>query len=1309
MDSQSEQPTISYPDTISSFEQIIDSCYNPISTEQIVCIEMNNNNHIYIHYENSWKIKDLIKHVINHKEFKKLYPQRQWQLNSSSLLTLFDLHLTMFRNLKQETETKIDFDIELGDLHEKGLLKNHKYPFFIFKDNRNNGNLITSYEEKLESLKTITENNFETFTMYNNFLPRAGVLNVLNSHPELADYYQSRKEGINSLSRFNINPLITDKKNLDWFIYDDESMNFLASLETKHFSIESNIKFIYDDSSFKVLFEDKYPKADFTSDDVEEIFVNITYINPTSEKTDDQLTKKIKLNLQTTGRQLLELMNKKLKMVGITFDIEKKILKVKSLNDYIIDLDVPLIRFAYINACITKKEDADYFIIDNPLLILKHENVSEKQMRLSDPLEDERDMDEIFVSERKKTVFRKEGLLDINSPSFQNDENIQKLFTIASFKPDNNKKIQKQKKIQRSYEHNDCDELETFTKNIIKDINDSTKVTIEETTRLVNDVNGSVMMNDDLNESWNISAINLNQSNTLHMYHPLPRQNMLRDTMIRGSKGIITNDFLSSMNTSSFFNGNTTFSARKKGEVKKTPNIFLEMNKEPCDTLTMIQDKNDAIELADIQRPFSIIFRSAYLNKTYSSFPFDKKNKTSVLIFKFQIFCGTEPFSKPKHIKWISSNSDFSPCFNKRIYFDIDYSNLPMFASLIIKLNLNVYEKNNSLKSNKTVAWCNFRLFDHKDALMTGIHKLCLLEKSFSDDSHFCYIDSVEENPSSVFFEIDSFISPVVNRIYKLENFDYNIDSLMISDTDMEKIKDITQKNPFDELNNYDKEVLWANRFKLSQEPTILPKLLLCIDYTNPTHASEVEKILFLAKKLTPIQSMELLTGKYLHKSIRKFAVTCLSDSTPQEIENYLIQLVQGLKYEMTHDNDLAKYLLNMAINYPLTIGHSLFWSLRAEMYNPNVQQRFGLYLEVFLTKIGEKLCKIFSDEAWFVSELLKVADIPKKQKKDDKLLSFKAGLKNIQNLMESKNITEVSLPLNFKYRIKGFRVDKCKPMKSKKKPLWLVMENADPYGEDIVMLFKSGDDLRMDIVTLQLFKIMKTLWFKNHLKLKMSIYSVVSTGLYQGMIEIVKNSETLAFIHKNEGGALQSLSKVSLKKWLEKNSPYLEDEYCSNFMLSNVAYCAATFVLGIGDRHSDNIMIKKNGELFHIDFGHFLGHFKYKYGFKRERAPFVFTKQFQNVLGGEKDELYLEFKNKFWEAYQILRKNAIVLITLLRILLCSGVPELNEKSIQFLDKTLCLDNNEEQAQEYLDKQLTSSLNSWSVDFNFLIHIIANK
>ena len=37
--------------------------------------------------------------------------------------------------------------------------------------------------------------------------------------------------------------------------------------------------------------------------------------------------------------------------------------------------------------------------------------------------------------------------------------------------------------------------------------------------------------------------------------------------------------------------------------------------------------------------------------------------------------------------------------------------------------------------------------------------------------------------------------------------------------------------------------------------------------------------------------------------------------------------------------------------------------------------------------------------------------------------------------------------------------------------------------------------------------------------------------------------------------------------------------------------------------------------KLFHIDFGHFLGHFKKKLGIKRERVPFVLIQDFIKVI----------------------------------------------------------------------------------------------
>jgi len=405
----------------------------------------------------------------------------------------------------------------------------------------------------------------------------------------------------------------------------------------------------------------------------------------------------------------------------------------------------------------------------------------------------------------------------------------------------------------------------------------------------------------------------------------------------------------------------------------------------------------------------------------------------------------------------------------------------------------------------------------------------------------------------------------------------------------------------------------------------------------------------------------------------------------------------------------LARFLIEEAVEHPITIGHEFFWHLRSEMNNQDVQQRFGLYLEIFLSKISRPLFRIFRDEDNLLKSLISIAEKIKNIKNvEERDRIFREDINVIDGYLKV-NKKEVSLPLNFKFSIKGIIADKCRIMKSKKKPLWLSFENADPLGSAIVVMLKCGDDLRMDMVTLQLFKAMQTLWFQNGLNVKMSLYKVLCTGREEGMLEMVTNAETFANIHVKEGGALNQLfSKGSIKNWIEKNCNSKNDAI-DNFLLSNVAYCLATFVLGIGDRHNDNIMIKKNGELFHIDFGHFLGHFKYKMGIKRERAPFVFTRQFQSVLGGDDSEKFNEFKTKLEKGYLILRNNKEVIITLLSILLCTGIPELNEKSLRFLENSLSLKKDDKEAVEYLDKKLNESMDSVSTKLNFAIHIVANK
>lgn len=113
--------------------------------------------------------------------------------------------------------------------------------------------------------------------------------------------------------------------------------------------------------------------------------------------------------------------------------------------------------------------------------------------------------------------------------------------------------------------------------------------------------------------------------------------------------------------------------------------------------------------------------------------------------------------------------------------------------------------------------------------------------------------------------------------------------------------------------------------------------------------------------------------------------------------------------------------------------------------------------------------------------------------------------------------------------------------------------------------------------------------------------------------------------------------------------------------MISAAAYCVASYVLGLGDRHNDNLMITKNANFFHIDFGHILGmppivndyfmkntmiagNFKYKYGIKRERAEIVFTPAMKAVMSEEQYDTFLDL---CCDIFNVLRENASLLVTL--------------------------------------------------------------
>lgn len=100
--------------------------------------------------------------------------------------------------------------------------------------------------------------------------------------------------------------------------------------------------------------------------------------------------------------------------------------------------------------------------------------------------------------------------------------------------------------------------------------------------------------------------------------------------------------------------------------------------------------------------------------------------------------------------------------------------------------------------------------------------------------------------------------------------------------------------------------------------------------------------------------------------------------------------------------------------------------------------------------------------------------------------------------------------------------------------------------------------------------------------------------------------------------------------------------------------------------------------QLFHIDFGHILGHFKEKFGIRRERVPFVLTHDFVYIINkGKTDretEEFKTFKQLCETAFLLLRRHGCLILSLFSMMISTGLPELSsEKDLNYLRDTLVI------------------------------------
>lgn len=137
-------------------------------------------------------------------------------------------------------------------------------------------------------------------------------------------------------------------------------------------------------------------------------------------------------------------------------------------------------------------------------------------------------------------------------------------------------------------------------------------------------------------------------------------------------------------------------------------------------------------------------------------------------------------------------------------------------------------------------------------------------------------------------------------------------------------------------------------------------------------------------------------------------------------------------------------------------------------------------------------------------------------------------------------------------------------------------------------VILKTGDDLRQDQLVIMMIQLMDGLLKRGSLDLCLRPYSIIAMSQTSGLVEFVDQSMPISQVLAGYNNSiLQFFRDFSPKRGAKYD---VQPEVMSNYVRSCAGYCVITYILGVGDRHLDNIMLQPSGHFFHIDFGFIFG-----------------------------------------------------------------------------------------------------------------------
>ena len=540
-----------------------------------------------------------------------------------------------------------------------------------------------------------------------------------------------------------------------------------------------------------------------------------------------------------------------------------------------------------------------------------------------------------------------------------------------------------------------------------------------------------------------------------------------------------------------------------------------------------------------------------------------------------------------------------------------------------------------------------------------------------------------------------------------------------------DELNTIMAYSPTHVLTPEEKDLVWKFRHHLTRNKKALTKFAKSVNWQDASEARQAVQLLGKWTDIDVDDALELLGPTFDNPALRAFAVERLRKADDEELLLYLLQLVQALKYEHilpkgregqgqqgqgqegtaatassgAHDSSLARFLISRAVG-SFTLGNYFWWYVMVECddksadQGPDNQAIYGKIAYDFMAELvrqpgGEEVRKTLKRQAEWIAILSRISGEIKESnesiaKRTERVKAFLADPRN-----ELVNIDPpLPLPLDPSVQIVGVVPEETHVFKSSLHPIKVTFRTTT--GKTYPILFKTGDDLRQDQLVIQIIALMDSLLKKENLDLKLLPYKILATSTSAGLTQ---------FVHSMTLQAISSKYRANpALAYLKQNNPDphgplgLRREALDTFVRSCAGYCVITYILGVGDRHLDNLLLAPDGHFFHADFGYILG---------RDPKPFApamkLCKEMVDAMGGSSSEHYKKFKEYCFLAYSALRKNSNLILNLFSLMANANIPDIKlepDKAALKVKERFHLEMSEEDSIRHLERIMDDNLNA---------------